>query len=89
VDGVSIAPVSGSVTIPGFQGGQTYSVQWWDTYTPVAAQRITRTERVIAQPDGDVVLNVSNLVNDSAVEIFQVTGADSTTTYLPIVLKGD
>jgi hypothetical protein len=89
VDGVSIAPVSGSVTIPGFQGGQTYSVQWWDTYTPVAAQRITRTERVIAQPDGDVVLNVSNLVNDSAVEIFQVTGADSTATYLPVILRGD
>jgi hypothetical protein len=89
VDGVSIAPVSGSVTIPGFQAGQTYNVQWWDTFSSAASQRITRTETVIAQPDGDIVLNISNLVNDRAVEITQVAGADSTGTCLPVILKGE
>lgn len=87
VDGVSSPPVSGTVTIPGFQGGQKYSIQWWDTYSTGSTFRVTRTEIITARPDGDLVVTVADLVNDTAVKIGETTGLNAAPVFLPLVLK--
>ena len=88
VDDVSISPVSGSVTLSGFQPDGLYTLTWWNTYATNPAQQIVRTGIVKAQPNGNMVINVSNLADDTAVEIFQIDPApDWLSTYLPIILK--
>lgn len=76
VDGASIPPLSGTVTLSGFQGDQYYAVQWWDTYATDTAQQ-TSTETVISQTNGEIVLTISDMVSDSAVRI---TPSDSPPT---------
>ncbi|HRV96558.1 MAG TPA: hypothetical protein P5526_30665, partial [Anaerolineae bacterium] len=68
VDGISSVPVSGSITLSGFQAGQSYSVQWFDT---LDGKRILKTEIVKAQFDGDLELSVTNLESDVAVKVFR------------------
>jgi hypothetical protein len=65
VNGVSIPLVSGTVTIDGFQSLQSYSAQWWNTYTGTASS----TQSVSANSSGQIVLTVSNLAMDTAVKI--------------------
>jgi hypothetical protein len=86
VDGVPISPVSGTVTLSGFQGGQSYSVQWWDTYHIPGTPRVMSTEIITAQANGDIILTVNDMLDDTAVSIRPSISAIG---YLPIVLKKD
>ncbi len=65
VDGVSIPPISGSVTLAGLEPGQRYQVEWWDTY----AGAPTETQVVVADDEGALVLDVQNLARDMAVKV--------------------
>lgn len=69
VDGGSIPPVSGTVTLSGFQPGGSYRLEWWDPYQPDQAQQIVRTETVVAQPNGSIAVSVSDLASDVALKI--------------------
>lgn len=82
VDGISAPPVSGSVTISGFQGDQAYTVQWWDTYATNRAQWIEKVETVTAQPNGAIVFSIEDVADDTAVKILKVDKA----TYMPMIL---
>jgi hypothetical protein len=63
VDGVAIAPLSGTVTIPGMPAG-TYNVSWYDPYSGTA----TNSGPVTANA-GAITLNVSGLAKDTAVKL--------------------
>jgi hypothetical protein len=65
VDGIAVAPLSGTVRVTGFNPGTAYQVQWWDTY----AGQPSRTETITANSAGEVVLVVTDLVKDTAVKI--------------------
>lgn len=65
VDGVTIPPVSGTVTITGLRNGP-YKVEWWDTSTGV----VTSTEPVECI-DGKINLPISGLATDKACKIYQ------------------
>ncbi|MBE7551507.1 MAG: hypothetical protein HS126_10590 [Anaerolineales bacterium] len=82
VDNLAISPISGAITIPGFQAGQAYTVAWWNTYETNLGSETPTTETIIAQPNGDIILTVSNLVNDTAVKINVIIPI-----FLPILLK--
>jgi hypothetical protein len=84
VDGVPISAVSGTVALVGFQGGHSYSVRWWDTYYTPGAPRVMSTEVITAQANGDIVLTISDMLDDTAVSISPSNAAIS---YLPVVLK--
>jgi hypothetical protein len=80
VDGVFVPPVSGTVTLGGFQRDQDYIVQWWDTY----GTGIVRTERITSQSDGDILLVVGNLAKDIALKVSRSVAAS---VYLPLIIK--
>lgn len=82
VDGLVISPISGTITLPGFQAGQAYTVAWWNTYETNLGLETPTTETIIAQPNGGIILTVSNLVNDTAVKINVIIPI-----FLPILLK--
>jgi hypothetical protein len=86
VDRVSMPPVSGTLTLSGFEGGQDYRVDWWDTYVTDRAQRNTRTQRVTAQANGDIILVISNMVSDGAVKVSKTLVSDRA-IYLPALFK--
>ena len=65
VDGVTIPPVSGTVTITGLRDGP-YQAEWWDTLTGV----VTSTEAVECV-SGKINLPISGLATDKACKIFQ------------------
>lgn len=67
VDGVSVSPVSGTVTMSGFKDG-TYNVEWWDTSTGA----ITKQESIQCV-GGAITLTVSNLVSDVACKVYPAT----------------
>jgi hypothetical protein len=80
VDGVFVPPVSGTITLGGFQRDQDYIVQWWDTY----GTGIVRTERITSQSDGDILLVVGNLAKDTALKVSRSVAAS---VYLPLIIK--
>lgn len=82
VDGVSILPRSGTITVPGFRRGQTYTIEWWNTKATSPTPQIIKTETVIAQPNGDLTINVNNLADDTALKIFTLSSI-----YLPFILR--
>lgn len=69
VDGNSIRPASGEVTISGFQPGKGYTLEWWDTYQTDKTLQITGSETIKAGADGSIVFQVDNLADDVAVKI--------------------
>jgi len=82
VDGVTIAPVSGMVSIEGLADGR-YIIEWWDTYTGIC----THTE-VVTVEDGVLSFSVSSLDKDVAVKIHPVELAEPKyKAYLPLTLK--
>jgi hypothetical protein len=87
VEGVSIQPVAGTVTLSGFQGNQAYTLHWWDTTETDEAHRIIKTESIAAEPDGDIVVTVTNLVDDIAVLVSRSAVSSSVPVYLPAVLR--
>ena len=65
VDGVTISPLSGRVTVPGMAPGR-YQVEWWNTYTGA----ITKTELIEVQSDRRLTLSLpAPLGDDVAVRI--------------------
>ena len=83
VDGVSIQPASATLTLPGLQAGGSYTVVWWNPYASDLAEMITRSESIVAEPDGTIELFVNDLARDVALKVF-----DPVTSYLPMVLSG-
>jgi len=84
VDGVSIQPVSGTVTIPDMPSGN-YRVEWWHTYTG----EIIKTDHV--QVSSDLVLTLPYpLEDDIAVKAQRAPASPSNgfEVYLPLVWKG-
>jgi hypothetical protein len=69
-DGVSLPPISGTVTISDFEPGKSYTIQWWDTFQTDPVQQILRTETIVAGNDGSLVISVANLSTDVAVKLF-------------------
>lgn len=74
VDGTSITPLSGSVSIAGFQPETNYVVQRWDTYQADKSLQVMDSTTVTSQSNGTIVLSVSALVSDYAVKIVSPTG---------------
>ncbi|MHB1458148.1 MAG: hypothetical protein ACYC0V_14660 [Armatimonadota bacterium] len=64
VNGNIPAPISGTVTIQGLNTG-SYIVEWWNTSTGVIISRGT-AESI----DGNLVLNISDLVSDIACKVY-------------------
>jgi len=64
-DGQPIAPVSGSIRVPGFDPNRAYDVEWWDTRSDREPQR----RQVTSDPAGVVVLDVDALATDIAVSV--------------------
>jgi hypothetical protein len=70
VDGVVIAPASGSITLAGFTPGQVYQVEWWDTWIPdPAAQTVTYTQ-IKANAGGEIMLQALTVPKDLALKIY-------------------
>jgi hypothetical protein len=69
-DGVSIPAISGTVTISDFEPGRRYTAQWWDTFQTDPTRQILRTETLVAQRDGSLIIAVANLDKDIAVKLF-------------------
>jgi hypothetical protein len=64
-DGLPIAPVSGSIRVPGFEARRKYDVEWWDTWNEADPDR----NSVVADSTGTLVLEVNALPTDIAVTI--------------------
>jgi hypothetical protein len=74
VDGVTVEPASGSVTITGFQPGQSYTLQLWDTYQTDPAQQITLSTTVSANANGALKIQLDDLTTDVAIKILSDNG---------------
>ncbi len=69
IDGISIPAASGTVTIAGFDPGQSYIVEWWDPYQPDPTLQVIGAETAVAQSDGSITITLDNLTTDLAVKI--------------------
>jgi hypothetical protein len=67
VDRVAISPASGEVVVPGFTAGASYALERWDTYVP--GGRITATETLSADADGNLRIAVNALTTDVALKV--------------------
>jgi hypothetical protein len=67
VDGIAIAPASGSIVVPGFKPGTAYRLECWNTY--LAGQGTASVERVVADSSGQVTIDVASLVTDVAFKL--------------------
>jgi hypothetical protein len=65
VAATAVAPVSGSIRVPGFAPAREYDVDWWDTWRDGAPAR----QRVTADDTGTIVLEVGELTTDVAVMV--------------------
>lgn len=66
-DGVSPPPETGEVLLPGFRGGASYVLEWWDTYA--ALNRPTSETSLVAEGNGDLRVPVVALTTDVAVKV--------------------
>ncbi|MBI5698548.1 MAG: putative metal-binding motif-containing protein, partial [Thaumarchaeota archaeon] len=73
---VNIAPVSATVTIRGFLPSTSMKVEWWNTYGGVSSS----TQFITTDSSGNLVLQVTNLVDDLAVRIGDYSSAPVDTT---------
>lgn len=85
VDKISIAPLSGTITIAGFKPNSDYTLQWWDTYTGVS----TSSNSIVSNAQGTVTFSVSNLTTDVAAKIFSTSSPDPLIAgaFLPFIRK--
>ncbi len=68
VDGVTMTPITSTVTISGFKANTTYSLEWWNTYTGVVDNTLS-PKTITSDSHGNLVLSVNNLTTDLAVKI--------------------
>jgi hypothetical protein len=85
VDGINIPSLSGTITISGFQAGETYSIQWWDPYQSNQIHQVTATDTLTAETSGTITLPVNTLTTDIAVKIFPTQAQLARTLFLPIL----
>jgi hypothetical protein len=81
VNGVAVAPVSGTVTIPGLPNGE-YTVQWWNTASGSIIQSNT-----VECTGGVITLTVTSLGSDIACQVQPLgtaTAAASTTNPISV-----
>jgi hypothetical protein len=64
-DGRTVAPVSGTVTVPGFQPGREYDVEWWDTWSEADPER----RSVRSDQSGVLTLAIDALPRDVAIAV--------------------
>lgn len=69
VDGKAIPPVSGVVSVSGFEPGRSYRLERWDTYQPDETRQITGTEILIANVKGTLTIAIQSLTTDTALKI--------------------
>ena len=82
VDGVTIASVSGTVSVENMPDGQ-YILEWWDTYSGTCI----RTESLTVM-DGHLVFSVPPLSKDIAVKVGLIQPVElQYTVSLPLVVK--
>jgi hypothetical protein len=88
VDGRSITLASGIVRVDGFQPGEEYRLEWWNTYEPDPERQMLREEMLIAASDGSLQIQISNLADDLAVRIkpMQAPPGVSFQLFLPAVV---
>jgi len=67
--GSVIPPLSGTVTLDGFEASKDYQVEWWETYSG----NVSRTETVTTNSSGTIILSIDNLISDVAVKIGDYT----------------
>jgi len=80
VDGQSITPINGQVTILAVSDGE-YRVEWWDTYA--TANPVISSETVYAS-NGQLTLDLPlSLSTDIAVKISRLGGSSATPTPIP------
>jgi hypothetical protein len=77
------SPVSGTVTVSGFNDG-IYKIEWWDTTAGV----ITRTEEASCN-NGNIVLTVNELQSDVAVKLSYLRDFDTTAPVISDVTVSD
>jgi hypothetical protein len=65
VDGRPIAPVSGSIRVPGFEPQSDYDVDWWNTWDDSEPAR----QQVKSDTAGVIVLDLEALAKDVAVTV--------------------
>jgi hypothetical protein len=76
----TVAPVNGTVKIPGLAANSTFNVEWWNTYTGAP----TSSQTLSTDANGQLTLTVSNLSTDTAVKISrQTSSSGSTPTVTP------
>lgn len=87
VDRTNIFPISGQIVLSGFPAGQSFKIDWWNTYQG----QLSRTETVAGAADGTISLTVANLITDIAVKIYPAGSITSTplSSPSPTVLAGD
>jgi hypothetical protein len=84
-DGVTIHPVSATLTLSGFQAGKRYVVQWWDPYASDPAEPSADSESlIIAHSDGSIALSIDGLERDLALKVLR---ASTSICHLPLVLR--
>jgi len=64
VDNNPIPPQDAKITIPGFEPGDSFKLEWWNTHNG----RIMRTEQLTVNNNSQLVVEVNNLVTDIAVK---------------------
>jgi len=74
VNGSPISTVSGTIAVSGFAPGESYTVQWWDTYQPDKTQQVTQVDQLTAQGNGLILISVDNLATDVALRIISTDG---------------
>jgi hypothetical protein len=86
VDGVSIPPLSGTVALSGFEGGNDYTLEWWDTYATPGVPRVIRKEKTTARSNGDIVLILEGIAKDAALSVSR-PGPTGAPIHLPVIIK--
>ncbi len=62
-----INPVTGTVTIGGLSANTAFRIKWWDTYKGMQA----KTQTIPTDGNGNLVIKITNLSTDVAVEIIR------------------
>lgn len=73
VEGQSIAPAGGLVTLSGFTPGASLTIEWWNTCSGEAPDDcrvgVERRETLVADPAGRLTLHVMDVGTDTAAKI--------------------
>lgn len=88
VDGWSIQPESGTVSVAGFKPGSVFLVEWWDTWTSDPNGHVFLSELVQADVNGSITLTVKNLVSDVAARVAAIGSEQSRPRHSPARLPG-